>query len=284
MKTKKSYPFIASFAVMALGILALLPVRIYQYFKILEPDTGFYSKIDASVYVMYAVMAIVIVFSVAAAFINRKNLEMKKISLSPVAGGTVFILSALGMISDAVACISDYLKLSGEDVKQSGGIIIILEAVFALISGVYFCALASSYLAKRNNAPKLRTIALALPLWAVMRLLMRFKTTISFINVSDLFIELFAIVFTMLYLLYFAQTMSEVDKGESYYKMFAYGIPAVVFSLACFIPRLILLVIGKDDLLNENYSVEICNLVIPIMIIATLISRSYSLKKAKNSK
>lgn len=294
MSSKKSYPFIPTYIAAAAAVIALCPIRIYQYFRILEADTGFYSKTDVSVYLMYAVMAFIIIFSIAAAFVNRKNLQMKKINLSPVSGAIVFILSALGFIADAVSCFTDffeifngysysYEKTQWKYVSEKGGVIILLEAVFGLVAGIYFCALASGHLAKKNIGPKLRTIALALPLWTVARLLMKFKTTISFINVSDLFLSLFAVVFTMLYLLYFAQTVSEVDNGESYYKMFAYGIPAAVFSVVCFIPRFILVVIGRDDLLCAGYGVEICDLLIPVMIVATLISRSYGSKKSKKA-
>lgn len=295
MKNKKSYPFMQTFIAAGVSILALIPLRIYQYFNILESDTGFYSKIDFSVYAMYAVMAFIVLFAVITAFVNKKSLVQKKISLSPFSGAAVFALASVGLVFDAINCFKDYLSLktefsagfspqgAAENANDKGGIIILLEAAFALVSAIYFFALASGYLSKKNIAPKLKAMALALPLWSVMRLLMKFKTTISFINVSDLFISLFAIVFTMLYLLYFAQTVSEVDKGETYFKMYAYGIPAAVFSLTCFIPRLVLVAIGRDDLLCAEYGIELCDLLIPVMIISTLISRSYDSAKSKKA-
>lgn len=292
MKTKASYPFIPSFIAAAAAIIILMPLRIYQYFKVLEPETGFYANIDFSVYLMYAVIALTVVFCIAVAYINRKKIINKNVSLSPVTGAIVYSLGAVGFICDTVSCFSNFINISKEYVydpnitkwqyiSQQGGVIILAEAVFALISAVYFFFMASSYFAKKNNGPSLKTIALALPLWGVARLLIRFKTQISFINVSDLFLELIAITFTMLYLLYFAQTVSEVDNGETYFKMYAYGIPAVVFSLTCFVPRLLLYVIGRDDLVCTNYGVEMCNLLIPIMIIATLVSRTYEGKMRK---
>ncbi len=290
MKNKKSYPFMQTFIAAGVSILVLLPLRIYQYFNILESDTGFYSKTDFSVYIMYAVIAFIILFSVITAFYNKKKLQQKKISLSPASGAAVFALSSIGLVFDAIDCFKEYFSLktdfsgyAAQNTNDKGTVIVLIEAVFALISAIYFFALASGYLSKKDVAPKLKTIALALPLWSVMRLLLKFKTKISFINVSDLFITLLAIVFTMLYLFYFAQTVSEVDKGETYFKMYAYGIPAAVFSLTCFIPRLVLLAIGRDDLLCAEYSIELCDLFIPIMIISTLISRSYDSKKAKKS-
>lgn len=290
MKTKKSFPFMQMFISAAIGIIVLCPLRIYQYFNILEAETGFYSKTDFSVYVLYAVMLFVILFSVIAAFMNKKNLEMKKISLSPAAGAVAFAIGGVGFAFDAASCVKEYLSLGNNSyagaqlnglqlLNQNGGLIVLFEALFGIISAIYFFTLASGHASKKDIAPKLRLMALALPLWSVMRLLLKFKTKISFINVSDLFIGLFAIAFTMLFLLYFAQTMSEVDKGESYFKLYAYGIPAAVFSIICFLPRLILSVIGRDDLLCAEYGIEYCDILIPVMILIILISRSYNSKK-----
>ena len=290
MKNKNGYPFVSAFIAMAASIIILLPIRVYQYFKILESDTGFYTKTDFSVYVMYIVMAFIAIFSVAAAFANKKSFKNKNISFSPVSGAVVFAVAAIGFIADAVNCFSNYSsigltyqnnidKTKWQFISENGGVIILIEAVAGIISAIYFFALSAGYISKKNTAPKLRIMALALPIWSVARLLIRFKTKISFINVSDLFIGLFAIAFTMLFFLYFAQTISEVDNGETYFKMYAYGVPAAVFSLTCFVPRFLLSVIGREDLLCVGYGVELCDLLIPVMIISTLIAHSYESKK-----
>lgn len=291
MKSEKGYPFVPTFAAAALAILILCPLRIYQYFNVLEPETGFYSKTDFSVYVMYAVIALLVIFSIATAFINKKNLKHKGINLSPATGAIAYLLCAVGFGADAFKCFTDYLAIGesytpsfgqteAQYASQEGSTFIIIEAAFAVISAIYFLVLAFGHIGKKNVAPKLKLIALALPAWAVVRILLKFKTKISFINVSDLFITLFALAFTMLYLLYFAQTVSEVDEGLTYHKLFAYGIPAAVLSLTCFIPRFVLLVVGRGDLICPEYGVEPCELLIPIMIIATLIARTYDSKKA----
>lgn len=291
MKNKTNFPFVPMFIALAASVAVLLPIRIYQYFKILESDTGFYSTKDFSVYLLYAVMAFITLFSIISAFMNRKNLKLKKISFSPVSGAVLFALTAIGLVLDAVSCFTEYLSIGSnyinnfeqtrfQYISANGGIIVLAEAIFGICAAVYFFALAGGYVSKKNVAPRLRSIALSLPLWSAAKLLMRFKTKISFINVSDLFIELFAIAFIMLFFLYFAQTMSEVDKGETYFKMYAYGIPAAAFSLTCFIPRFLLVIIGRDDLLCSDYGVEICYLLIPVMIISTLVARSYESKKS----
>lgn len=293
MKNKKDYPFLASFVAAAAAIIIFLPLRVYQYFKILEPETGFYAKKDFSVYLMYAVMAFIVVFSIVISLVNRKKLKAMPTGLSPVGGAVIYGIAAIGMIADAAVCVSDFLEIYSsyeynfdntlmQYISQKGGNILAAQAVFAIVSAVYFFTLAGGSAAKKNIAPSVKIIALAAPLWAVMRLLARFKRTISFINVSDLLIELFAIVFVMLFLYVFAQNVSKVDKGENYWKLFAYGIPAAVFSLACFVPRAVLLIIGRGDLLPNGYGIQICDFTLAIMILSVLMSQAHT--NAKGNK
>lgn len=285
MKNNKGYPFFTVFAVSAAATVLLLPLRIYQYFKVLEPDTGFYDHKDFSVYLMYFLVVFIVVFGIATAFVSRKKFKRVDISLTPVGGAVVYSAAAIGFVIDAVNCVMNFLNVynsyssfSGVSmwsyVSKNGGSINMLQGVLAIVTAVYFFALAVGSVLKKDVAPSLKSIALCAPLWAVARLLLRFQTKISFTNVSDLFLELLATVFLMLFLLAFAQTQSRVDKGESYWKMFGYGIPAAVFCLACFIPRAVLIIIGRSDLLCENYAADICDFTNAVLIISTLISRA----------
>ena len=86
----------------------------------------------------------------------------------------------------------------------------------------------------------------------------------------------------MLFLYVFAQNVSKVDKGENYWKLFTYGIPAAVFSLACFVPRAVLLIIGRGDLLPNGYGIQICDFALAIMILSVLMSQAHT--NAKGNK
>lgn len=293
MKSKKAFPFINLFIAAAASIVLLVPLRIYQYLSIIESDTGFYSKYDFSVYAVYAVMLFIVVFSFVVSFAGRKNVEVKRIADAPGLNACAFLLAGVGFASDTVDSIVDFLSVYGsynynplissfKYLSEEGGVIILFRGIAAIMSAVYFALLAGSAFSQKDIAPKIKLLSLAAPVWAVMKLLMMFKTKISFINVSDLFIELFASAFVMLFLFYFAVHLSQVDKGESYYKLFAYGIPGAVFSLTCFLPRVILTLFGKKEELCEGYGISICDIAIALCIVLAVIARAYAL--SKNSK
>ncbi|MBQ8782929.1 MAG: hypothetical protein IJZ57_04070 [Clostridia bacterium] len=283
MKAKKDFPFLTLFIAAAASIVIFLPLRVYQYFEVLEPETGFYQLKDFSVYFMYAVMLFVSVFSIVTSLVNKKSL--KNIDRFSVKGGAaVYAIAALGFVADACSHALKFIEVYNsyiynfqqtvfEHLSKEGGGIFLAQALFAIVSALYFFALAAGTAAKKDVSSSLKFIALAPSLWAAMRLLHRFKSTISFTNVSDLLLELFAVVFAMMFFYAFAQTMSKVDKGESYWKIFAYGIPAGVFGIACFVPRAVLSVIGQGDLIPDGYAPEICDFTVAVMILAVLISK-----------
>lgn len=283
MKAKKDFPFLPLFIMAAASIVLFLPLRIYQYFEILEPETGFYQVKDFSVYAMYVLMLVTVVFSVVTSFINKKSLKNSD-TLSVKAGAVVYALTALGFVADACSKALSFVEIYDSYIynfKQSmlthlskeGGVIFLAQALFGIVSALYFFALAAGSVSKKDVSGSLRFIAVAPSMWAAMRLLYRFKSTISFTNVSDLLLELFAVVFVMMFFFAFAQTMSRVDKGESYWKIFAYGIPAAVFSVTCFVPRAVVNVVGKGELIPDGFAPEICDLTIAIMILTVLISK-----------
>ena len=49
MKSKSDVIYKLPLLVSLCALLVAVPLRVYQYFKVLEPETGFYSTIDFSV-------------------------------------------------------------------------------------------------------------------------------------------------------------------------------------------------------------------------------------------
>lgn len=249
------------FATLA-AILIAVPMRVYQYFKIINPETGFYDETDFSVIVVYFVLAVAMLVCIGFSYIKNK-------SIKPVSGNhkaipyiAVSILMAIGVAVDSFSIISDYIALysSGtgnylsinEYVSAQGGSLMLIQAVFGILCAVYFAVSGISSLNK-VNVPKLRFLALSPVAWCIFRLLFRFKRTISFVNVSDLLLEMFMIVFVMMFFLALAQVNSKIDAKVVFWKLFAYGFPAVMFSLICFLPRFILILTGSAEQLNPVY-------------------------------
>lgn len=266
-------PVISAFA----AILIAVPLRVYQYLKLIDPTTGFYRENDFSVIVLYAVLGIVMVACMVLSYLNHKTIQPVTIGKGSKIFLAVSLLMALGAAVESVTLFSDFSNLFSDIspyadkkamtdyISAQGGIIILLQGIFAAVSAFYF---AISGLASQNENPKFkfRILALAPVVWNVFRLLIRFKRTIAFVNVSDLLLELFAIVFAMVFFLALAQIRSKIDADNIFWKIYAYGIPAGLLAAICFIPRLILLVTGNNELINTLHPINFSDLTLAVYI------------------
>lgn len=284
MKSKSDVIYKLPLLVSLCALLVAVPLRVYQYFKVLEPETGFYSTIDFSVYIIYALLGIAVITAIAIPLINRK----KMITVASVKKSPVFLvlslILAVTIIIDSAGQLMSYFDLydaaasSGstiaEYVKKQGGTLLLLQAVSGAIAAVYFFVSGLSVSLGNSDGSKLKLLGLTPVLWCIFKLLYKFKRTISFINVSDLLLELFEIVFLMLFFFALAQTVVRIDVKTVFWKIFAYGIPAAMFALMCFLPRFILMVTGKSELLNDHYGVSYSDLGAAAYIIYNLLSRA----------
>ncbi len=266
------------------ALFIAVPLRVYQYLKLINPETGFYDKIDFSVFVVYAVLAAAMIICIAFTYIKHKSVypvTITESSKNPYIYLAVSLIMAVGIAVDSFSVLSDYLSLydggagnyvsASEYVSSQGGAIMLVQAIFGMISAVYFI-IAGLTSINKSTAPKFKILAIAPVIWCIFRLLFRFKRTISFVNVSDLLLEMFAIVFTMVFFLALAQVNSKIDAKSVFWKLFAYGFPAVMFSLVCFLPRVILLVTGNADKLNSLYLPGFADLTFAVYTVYVCIS------------
>lgn len=283
MKNKTDIIYKLPLFVSLLALLAAVPLRVYQYFKVLEPETGFYSSNDISVYVMYILLGAAMLLSVLIPLINKKKL----ITVTSVKKSPVFLvfslILAVTIIIDSAGQLMGYFDLYDaasaaggtvtEYVKNQGGTFLLLQAVSGAVAAVYFFVSGLSVSLGNSDGSRLKILGLTPVLWYIFKLLYRFKRTISFTNVSDLMLELFAIVFLMMFFFALAQTVAKIDAQTVFWKIFAYGVPAAMFALMCFLPRFIVMIIGKSELLNTHYGVSYSDLGVAAYIIYNLLSR-----------
>lgn len=291
MKNNKDLVYKVPLFATLTAVLIAIPLRVYQYFKLINPETGFYDDTDFSVFVMYAVIAIAMFICIVFAYLKHKSIKPVYNNKSSMPHIIMSIIMAAGICTDSFGIISDYLELYSANtgnfinvsdyVSAQGGSLMLIQAIFGIMSAIYFVVSGLSALNK-INAPKLKFLALMPVAWCILRLLFRFKRTISFINVSDLLLELFMIVFTMMFFLALAQVNSKIDADSVFWKLYAYGFPAVMFSLVIFLPRFILILTGSGDQLNPVYLPNFSDLTTAIY--ATYICISASKTKIQNNK
>lgn len=270
--------------IMAIAAVIALPLRTVQFFTVLEGSSGFYSENNWSVYLLYGVLALSIAAVLIYGIINRKKLDYSLEVVKRPGMGIISIAAALGILLDAAFCITSAMKIeeisSGlstanyvEGMTEGDGIILTAEAIFAVFTAIYLVVLGFSYLSGKTNGSEYRLISLAPVLWSIFRLVYRFKRTISFVRVSDLMFEMIMICFMIMFFFAFAQVNSRVSGKGNEWKIAAYGIPAALLVLVCFVPRFIVTLSGNADLLYSYSAAEYCDFGVAVFIISAVLTR-----------
>lgn len=289
MKTDNSLTYKIPLFSALLAVLIAVPLRVYQYFKIIDPETGFYNNVDFSVYIMYFILGASMIISIIMPYLKHKDMIPVSVCKKDPGYLAVSLIMAVGVIIDSAIMLVNYFELysdgmasvyqtTSQYISNQGGTILLIQAILGIVAAVYFFVSGLTVGIGTSDGSKLKVLALAPTVWCIFRLLYRFKRTISFTNVSDLMLELFMIVFSMMFFLAFAQVIAKVDGQTVFWKIFSYGVPAATFALVCFIPRLIVIITGHADMLSKHYSLHISDITFAIFVAYNLITRARTIK------
>lgn len=269
--------FGAGIVVFVAAAVIALPVRTLQFFTVLESGTGFFSKIDWSVYLLYAVLGAAIFSALIFGFIRKKKLGYSQEAIKRPGLGILSLTAAAGSLMNSA---QGLLSLTGtQQITAADGrldptiLILAAQSFFAALSAIYFIALGISCISGKSSAAKLRMLSLSPVIWSIFRLIYRFTHTISYIRVSDLMLEMLMLAFFILFYMAFAQCNSQVNSKGTEWKIGAYGLPAALLALVCFIPRFIATLTGNAHLLGTYGAVEYCDFAAALFAISAVATR-----------
>lgn len=274
MKSITKSGFGIGILIFAAAAIIALPVRTLQFFTVLESDTGFFSRIDWSIYILAIVLVAVVLAFLIIGFSKRKTLDYSMEITKRPGQGILSFTAAAGILMNAVSNLLIIINADNfADNAKTTNLILILQTIFGLFSAIYFVALGASYVSGKSNGSEYRLISLSPVVWSIFRLVFRFTRQISYIRVSDLAFEMLMLVFFILFFMAFAQVNSRVDADRKEWKIASYGLPAALLALICFVPRFIVMITGNAYLLHEQSPAEYCDFGIALFIISTVLTR-----------
>lgn len=265
--------------IFAVAAIIVLPVRVFQAFTIIEGGTGFYSENHWTIGILYAVYALAVIAFLAFGIIKRRKLDFSMETVKRPGVSWLSLIAACGILLDAYNSFISFMS-AGEAIPASDNskidslnMIYAGEAVFAVLSAAYFVILWLTYLNGKSNGSKVRILALSPVIWSIFRLMVRFMRTISYIRVPELLFEMITIAFLILFFNAYAQANTGLGDKNAEWRIGAYGLPAALTALMCFIPRLILTLSGNSALLYSESTLQFCDFGIALFIIATVLTR-----------
>lgn len=264
--------------IFVVAAIIAIPLRILQFFTVMESGTGFYSETDWSVYLLFGVVAAAVLALIVFGLSKRKKLDYSLETFKRPGLSSLALVAACGTALSAYSCLikimTEETVITSTDSPVDGTkLILMLEGIFALLSAIYFIMLWLTYLKGTSNGSKIRLLALAPVIWNIFRIVIRFMRTISYIRVSELMFEMLMIAFLILFFMALAQANTGIAAEKVEWKIGAYGLSAALFALICFVPRFIVMISGNSHLFYSESTVEFCDLGVALFIIGTVLTR-----------
>lgn len=269
--------------VFAVAVVVALPLRMIQYFTVLEPSTGFYSETGFTVWALYGVLLIAAAALVVLGFTKRKTAALSDQAEKLPGCGAFSAVAAAGCIFDFINCFMTINKNAEEilttvseeaiSTLQTLNKVFVLQAIFAVASALFFILGAAGFFTGKGSGERYKLLSLTPVMWEVFRLISRFTRSISFIRVSELMLEMLMMAFFILFFAAYAQANSRVGTAKNGSKIASYGLIASMLALVCFVPRLILTLFGKSDLLYSQAQLEYCDIACALFAVCTVATR-----------
>ena len=254
------------FGIFAASLIVALPLRAYQLIFLIDPETGFYTKTNFTVPLLYVLLILVGIAFIALSFFPA-NMPFG----GTAKGGKVFavlsFLIAVSLIVDAGIQTSEIQTVTASSIFNSDTLLIFARIIFAVISCVYFTILGFNYCGIIYDASQFKILALGPLAWVIVRLISDFMWKINYRNISDLLLEMFMLAAFMFFFMSFARINSNINRDNAYRKLYAFGFIGSLLALMLSVPRLILIVLGQSDRIVEDFGFSLADFLIGIFII-----------------
>lgn len=291
INTKKNISFKTIFSVFAVFTVAITAIRFYQLFTLTEADSsGFFTRINWSVFALY--IGVVLFSAVICVLVNMTN---KVPASKPIRGKNkgLFIggvLMAVGLGWDVAVSLSQVIKVFTtfkstnlfSYLLTNGYVAVIFEIICGLVACVYFLVYALSYKDGKNTFYEYKFMAIMPLFWSLCRIIGRFLTKISFVQLADLILELVMLSFMMLFFLSFARVSSQVCQKYEMRKAMRYGLAAAIPALVIGITRCVVSVIGKSALLPRGFGFNLADLFFGVFAVIYVLESSKSDRPASD--
>lgn len=266
LKAIRMSHLVVMFAVMAVACMA---IRTHQLLNVLNLTNGFFENSDFTVPVLYGILAVGSVLFLVLSFLSKNVPSPKLTEGRNIPLGIASFIGAIGFVWDIIVIAKTVVPVNNTPygintnvfdmlmnnyIKDNGGVFLILQFVFAVLSVFYLIVFGMSHFEGKATYKKISLLSIAPGCWAMFVLISKLMKAVSFITVSELLFEIGMLVFTMIFFLTFARIVSGVFSVNSMWCTYGCGFPAAVFAGLISVPRGISLVVGNGTVEGNDFS------------------------------
>lgn len=222
-----------AWAALLVTLAAVLPARLYAAFKLVDPQTGFYTDNGKFAVICAAVTVLGIVLT--ALFSRRRAAELRNAPLRNVPAAAFAALAAMFVAGNSL------VSLAASDGFNVLNIILMVSGVcaaVALLMATYDFSSGETVLRHHPLA------ALLVPVWGCLCLVSLFVTYGATVNRFESVYHTCTVALMLLFLFSQSKLLAGVEEKDGSRVVFGYGFAAVIFALTDAVPNIATLFAG----------------------------------------
>lgn len=260
------------------AMLVSVVLRALQMAKYIDPVTGFYTGGEAVKYALYAIIALSAVVFLLVSYLSADSgkislYKTKNSSLGFVCAvmGFTFFYDSFNSFGNSVSNVATSNSENYSSFMTSGTIPSLLQSFFAVLSAVFFLILAKDMIKGTDTASKRKVLATMPVWWAGARLIGRFVRQISFMEISDLFLELLMLACMLIFFMALAQVITGVYSDGFRWRIIGFGYTASLLALTTSLPRLIFSFVSDGAFINSLHPFHLSDLVFALFALTLIL-------------
>lgn len=277
-----------AFAVMFVPVIAM---KAYHMLKFTDPATGFfYNRTDITVYIYYAITVAAVLILCALSYFSARggNLPKGKVFRRRSVVTGVLALGAAACLGYrayevyvelSLVAANNQLTLLNASRSTGYNVFFLGQLIFGALGALWLLLYAVARISGKNFCKKLGILSLAPAVWGACRVIEYFTVTISYLNVAELFCDIFSAVLIMVFLFCLARCAVDIEGDNAVWTVFASGLSAALITLSTQLIRIFLMVSGRDEMLVTNRPFSILYFVFGIFALSEVMFAALHKKK-----
>lgn len=254
----------SAWIILAVMLLVTLPARLSQILLYMDRETGFYNDGGVLTIVVSAGLAIGALATAILYYIDQSKPKSYQ-AIRSIPTAVLGILAGLGLVIESVFGLMD----------GSSGQIHTMYMIFSLVgilTGIVFMLTAYDFAVGENRFAKYPILALVSPIWGCVALVVLFITYVAVANVAENIYNTFTVIFLLLFLFAQAKLLAGVENQKSSRFIYAFGLPAILFSLVTGISGAVSYFIGARQIGYFPVGLHFVNILLALYIFAFLLA------------
>lgn len=271
-------------------------LKAYHMLKFTDSETGFFlDRTDITVYLFYIILVAGVLLITLLSYLSARGgnlpggevFRKRDIVGGILSLGTAAFLGfrAYDIYSELAGIAESYgVSLFAASKLEHHNVFYFGQLIFAALGALWLIYYAVSRFAGKDFCTKLRVLSLAPAVWGACRVIEFFTVTISYLNVAELFCDIFTAVLGMIFLFCLARCAADVEGDNAVWSVFASGLSLAVVGISAQAIRIFFMVSGRSGLLVTDRPFSALFFSLSLLGLWTVVSAaSYKKKPASES-